>query len=201
MDVTYDIVYKVILIGDSGVGKTATMERYLKGHFANEYSSTIGIDFGVKIVNKDNRNIKLQMWDTAGQDKFKSLISTYFRNVNVVLLVYSIKNMQSFINLKFWYEEFKSKAVGNEIIFVIGNKLDGSHTERIVSTEDGRHYAKRIGAEFFEVSAKADIHVDTLFESIIEKVDSSQSNMTDVNIGSNNNIILKKEGANSKCCK
>ena len=148
----YDQSYKIILLGDSSVGKTALTKKAVLNEFEEYYQATIGFEFLVFNVKINGIVIKLQIWDTCGQEIYRSLITNFYRNSSLAILVYSINKKESFINIKKWLEELKTNGSKDMKVFLVGNKLD---LEREVSKEEAEKYAKNNGIEMFmETSAK-----------------------------------------------
>lgn len=143
-------LYKILLVGDSGVGKSSFLLRYCNGTFEDDYAATIGVDFRVKVVVRDHEMVKLQLWDTAGQEKFRCLIKHYYRGVHSVLLFYDVSCVHSFIHLPQWILDIRAEA-GDVPIVLIGTKID---TDRLISTEQGLKFATKNNLGFFETSAK-----------------------------------------------
>jgi small GTP-binding protein len=203
MSVAYnslDDSYKVVLIGDSGVGKTAILERCTKNTFSSDFVSTVGIDFGIKTVETESRLTKLHIWDTAGQDRFRSIILSYFRGIHVALLVYSIKDAISFNNLNYWYEQVKKLGTEPVYIFIVGNMCECPPMEREVPYKTGEEYAQSIGANFTEVSAKNGTNINSLFQCVVKELgvtttDKQTGNETTVNL--DNDMASKSR---CKCC-
>ncbi|XP_068177760.1 ras-related protein Rab-33B-like [Antennarius striatus] len=151
--------FKVLVIGDSGVGKTCLTYRLCAGEFPGRVEATIGVDFHDRVLDVDGEKIKLQLWDTAGQERFrKSMVQHYYRNVHAVLFIYDVTSPTSFQGLNSWIEECRRNSLGQEIPrFLVGNKSDlrdphGTHDQ--VSQERARSFAKAHGMMFFETSAK-----------------------------------------------
>ncbi|XP_074551579.1 ras-related protein Rab-33B-like [Halichoeres trimaculatus] len=151
--------FKVLVIGDSGVGKTCLTHRLCAGEFPSRVEATIGVDFREKVLDIDGEKIKLQLWDTAGQERFrKSMVQHYYRNVHAVLFIYDVTRPTSFSGLTAWVEECRQNSLGQEIPrFLVGNKSDlrdPHRTEGQVSQELATGFAKANGMLFFETSAK-----------------------------------------------
>ncbi|XP_018410812.1 PREDICTED: ras-related protein Rab-10-like [Nanorana parkeri] len=158
---TDKLLVKIVMTGDSSVGKTCIMTRYTENTIPS-YISTIGIDFKTKIIHIDNRPIKLQIWDTAGQERFHTFSVSYFRGAHGFVLVYDITNTTSFENISLWMKDIKTKA-GEEVeVVLLGNKCD-KEDEREVSKERGEKLAWEHGIPFFETSAKENINIDKAF--------------------------------------
>ncbi|KAL7377479.1 hypothetical protein ABVT39_000349 [Epinephelus coioides] len=138
----YDIAFKVMLVGDSGVGKTCLLVRFKDGAFlAGSFISTVGIDFRNKVLNIDGVKVKLQIWDTAGQERFRSVTHAYYRDAHALLLLYDVTNKSSFDNIQAWLTEIHEYAQQDVVLMLLGNKADATH-ERVVKREDGERLAK-----------------------------------------------------------
>lgn len=163
---TYDVACKVMLLGDSGVGKTCLLVRFKDGAFlSGSFISTVGIDFRNKVVEVDGTKVKLQIWDTAGQERFRSVTHAYYRDANALLLLYDVTNKSSFDNIRAWLTEINEYAQEDVVIMLLGNKADMTG-ERIIRAEDGEKLAKDHGVAFMETSAKTGMNVDLAFMAI-----------------------------------
>lgn len=140
----FDMVVKIVLIGDSAVGKSNILNRYTKDKFTLNSKSTVGVEFGAKCVTLKDQTIKAQIWDTAGQERYKSVTNAYFKNAKGAFITYDITNKQSFENVESWLTELKSKADQDVVIFLVGNKIDLQEF-RVVSEKEGREKAQRLG--------------------------------------------------------
>lgn len=140
----YDMIFKVVLIGDSGVGKSNIMSRYLKDEFSIETKTTVGVEFGAKKLELNGNNIKAQIWDTAGQERYKSITNAYYKGSKGALLVYDITKKESFDNIDRWILELKNNGESEVTIILIGNKSD-LDAERQVSKDEGQNKAKYYG--------------------------------------------------------
>ncbi|KAF6271700.1 RAB26, member RAS oncogene family [Rhinolophus ferrumequinum] len=138
----YDVAFKVMLVGDSGVGKTCLLVRFKDGAFlAGTFISTVGIDFRNKVLDVDGMKVKLQIWDTAGQERFRSVTHAYYRDAHALLLLYDVTNKASFDNIQAWLTEIQEYAQHNVVLMLLGNKVDSTQ-ERVVKREDGEKLAK-----------------------------------------------------------
>ena len=155
--------FKVLFIGDAGVGKTQIISRILNNQFYEGYVPTIGVDFMPKNITFRGTNIKLQMWDTAGQEKYKTLITHYFRNSSIVFLIYDVSMKSSFNNIPNWITLIRS--IENNTLVLCGNKIDLA--EREVKKEEGEALAQKEGIAFFEVSAKTGEGIKDMFYSSV----------------------------------
>jgi len=160
---------KLLLIGDSGTGKSSLLLRYADEDFRDSFISTIGVDFKVKSVDINGEEVKLQIWDTAGQERFRTITSSYYRGAHGVFVVYDITNPETFGNVKNWMTEIDRYATEKVSKGLIGNKsdLDGS---RQVSVEDGKNLAKQLGIPFFETSAKTGTGVEDAFQVLTANI-------------------------------
>lgn len=159
----YDALYKLILLGDGAVGKTAIGTRFCKGLFQSGYKMTIGADFFIKAIRFDNRNVKYQIWDVAGQQRFKHLRNTYYRGASCGILVYDTTVYESFGNLENWVLEFQEEC-GNTPVVVVGNKID--LPDRNVSTEEASNFSQYVNGPYLEASAKSGININRLFKMV-----------------------------------
>lgn len=164
-------VLKVIILGDSGVGKTSLMQQFVNNKFTTQYKATIGADFLTKELTLDDRKVSLQLWDTAGQERFQSLGVAFYRGADCCVLVYDVNNTKSFDNLDVWKDEFLVQAnvtdPENFPFILLGNKIDVEESKRTVSAKKAQGYcAQRGNLPYFETSAKEAIGVDRAFEVI-----------------------------------
>lgn len=202
---TYDYLIKCLVIGDSGIGKSSLMLRFTNDVFSNEYISTIGVDFKIKTIALENKTIKYQIWDTAGQDRFRTITSSYYRGSNAILICYDVTEKETFQNVKKWLEEVKRYATGNPLLILCGTKSDLSN-KRQISTIDGKNYATDNNMLFFETSAKNNLNVKEIFESIANnKINNKNNLINDINNKNNfiNNKTVNLQQLNEKkfiCC-
>lgn len=181
--------YKIVFLGEQGVGKTSLITRFMYDTFDDHYQATIGIDFLSKTMYLDDKTIRLQLWDTAGQERFRSLIPSYIRDSRVAIVVYDITKKKSFEFIDKWIEDVKNeRGEDNVILCIVGNKSDLSD-ERQVSTEEGEQKAKVLGANIFmETSTKVGYNVKNLFKKIAKSLPEFQ----DDNNTKNNDAVLDK---------
>lgn len=166
---SYDYLFKIVLIGDSAVGKTNLLSRFAKNEFSLETKATLGVEFACKTVVSDNKSIKAQVWDTAGQERYKAITSAYYRGAVGALLVYDITRMSSFTNLAKWLTELRDHASQDLIIMLIGNKSDLQNL-RVVKTEDAQAFANKNGLHFMETSALNNKNVEGAFNDLIDRI-------------------------------
>lgn len=165
----YDLLFKLLLIGDSGVGKTCILYRFSDDAFNTTFISTIGIDFKIKTIELKGKKIKLQIWDTAGQERFHTITTSYYRGAMGIMLVYDITNAKSFDNIAKWLRNIDEHASEDVEKMLLGNKCDMAE-RRVVSRERGEKIANDHGIRFLETSAKANIQIDKAFYDLAEAI-------------------------------
>jgi len=158
----YDHLIKLLLIGDSGVGKSCLLLRFSDDTFTTSFITTIGIDFKVRTVELDGKRVKLQIWDTAGQERFRTITTAYYRGAMGILLVYDVTDESSFNNIRNWIRNIEQHASDNVNKILVGNKVD-MDAKRVVSTAQGQKLADEYGIKFFETSAKTNQNVEQVF--------------------------------------
>ena len=194
-----EIVYKVLLLGDSSVGKTCFLLRYCDKSFQDVHLSTIVLDYRLKTITlKNNKNIKLQIWDTAGQDRFRAITKNYYKSANGVLLIYDISNLQTYENVKNWISQIREEANPNVIIYLVGNKIDLPKEKRVVNIEDGEKIAEEFEIKFKEASAKSGTNVNEIFEELVEQIDEKFSKLEAPKKKKGNQLYTGKK--KKKCC-
>ncbi len=161
---------KVVLLGETGVGKTSILTRYVSGTFSQLVMTSTGSSFVTKNIEVDNKNkVKFQIWDTAGQEKYRSLAKIFYKDARIIILVYSINNLKSFESLKqYWYQEVKTNGLSNVIYAIVGNKNDLYNTSQ-VDEKEAMAWADSIGGIFQLTSAKSNSGIDTLFINLAKK--------------------------------
>ncbi|XP_067936571.1 ras-related protein Rab-10-like [Watersipora subatra] len=197
---TYDLLFKLLLIGDSGVGKTCLLFRFSDDAFNTTFISTIGIDFKIKTVELGGKKIKLQIWDTAGQERFHTITTSYYRGAMGIILVYDITNQRSFDNITKWLRNIDEHANEDVEKMILGNKCD-MEDKRQVSHERGMMVAKEHSIPFLETSAKSNVNVEQAFlklaQAILDKMNRApgqQPNRSDA-------IDMQKQsGKKGGCC-
>ena len=204
----YDKTCQILLIGDSSVGKTSLIQRYVNGIFKDEkdvYLPTVGLDFYTKHEIINNMNVLVKLWDTAGQERFKSLTPNCFKNAEGVMLTYDITNTESFENLKFWINSIKTNLGDKNIfipIIIVGNKLD-MEDMREITKENADKLSKEYNYKYFETSAKTGEGVDDAFRDLVnqlleksDKFEEERNERNSVKINENQEDNPKKKG----CC-
>ena len=169
-----DFKVKIMFIGNSSVGKTSIIKRYSKNIFSTSYISTLGIDFESKNINIDNKTINLQIWDTAGQEKYKVLSKNYYNNSNAFIIVYDITNLESFESVMNWIEQIKENAPENVKSILLGNKSD-LEEKRKISEEEGKNLAKKININFYETSAQNGANIEKAIDNLVKDVISDEN--------------------------
>jgi len=205
----YDYLFKVVLIGDSGVGKSNLLSRFTRNEFNLESKSTIGVEFATRSINVDGKTVKAQIWDTAGQERYRAITSAYYRGAVGALLVYDISKHATYVNVTRWLKELRDHADANIVIMLVGNKSDLKHL-RAVPTDEAKAFSTENGLSFIETSALDASNVESAFQTILtdiyrivsaKSLESSTSNIEppkesiSVGITQDNN---NQQG--SKCC-
>ncbi|XP_075880385.1 ras-related protein Rab-26-like [Nelusetta ayraudi] len=194
----YDIAFKVMLIGDSGVGKTCLLVRFKDGAFlAGSFISTVGIDFRNKVLNIDAVKVKLQIWDTAGQERFRSVTHAYYRDAHALLLLYDVTSKTSFDNIQAWLTEIHEYAQEDVVLMLLGNKADATHG-RVVKREDGERLAKEFGVPFMETSARSGLNVELAFTAVAKEL--KHRSMKDPGDTFKLQEYVNKEMKSTSCC-
>ena len=171
----YEMMVKVILIGDSGVGKTNIMSKYLKNQFMEHSKATVGVEFGSKLFDHKGHKIKAQIWDTAGQEKYKAITGAYYKGSKGAFVVYDITKKDTFASVEKWVNDLKLTGDPKITILLIGNKSD-LDDKRQVSKEQGEEKAKSFGCAFLETSALSGNNIEKAFETMIKEIYEKFSN-------------------------
>ena len=168
-DENYDLIFKIVLIGDSGVGKTNILSRYINNEFSLATQSTVGVEFGSKIIKKNGKVIKLQIWDTAGQERYKSITSAYYKGSKGAFVVYDITRKTTYDNIDKWIGELKTNGSEDVLIMLVGNKSDLEEKREVV-TEEVEKKAQEQKLAFCETSALNGKNVQYAFENLINEI-------------------------------
>ena len=191
-----ELLYKILLLGDSSVGKTCFLMRYADNTFQEIHMSTIGLDYKLKNVQLDDGKIvKIQIWDTAGQDRFRSITKNYYKGAHGIILIYDVTSRKTFENIKNWVSQIKEEVSDKVNIILVGNKID-DETNRKVTTEEGKQMAASYELEFFETSAKSGVGIDTTFNELVKKTVETYSK----DEGKGQKLNSKKSGSKKGCC-
>ena len=186
-----DVLYKILLIGDSGVGKTSVILRFTKNIFQEEFLNSIGVDFKSKDLNIDGKKVKLQIWDTAGQERFRTITASYYRGAHAIAIAFDLTQRISYEHVKRWMNDINKFAKENVLKFLIGNKSDLIN-ERKVYYEEARALASQMNSTYFEVSAKKDENINEFFEAAT-KIYLIKFNKYNFSEEKNNKIVLDKK--------
>ena len=208
----YDLILKLVLIGDSGVGKTNILSRYNNNEFSLATQPTVGVEFGNKVIKKENKSIKLQLWDTAGQERYKAITNAFYKGSKGAFVVYDITRKSTFLNIDNWIGELKTNGSDDILIILVGNKTD-LEDKREVSTDDGEKKAKQYGIAFCETSALQGKNIEHAFNILIDEIILEIDNAKEKEMKNNKNNNKKKSKGimlntnndknhkKKKCCK
>ncbi|CAI5777179.1 ras-related protein Rab-3B [Podarcis lilfordi] len=177
-DQNFDYMFKLLIIGNSSVGKTSFLFRYADDTFTPAFVSTVGIDFKVKTVYRNDKRVKLQIWDTAGQERYRTITTAYYRGAMGFILMYDITCEESFNAIQDWATQIKTYSWDNAQVILVGNKCD-MEDERIVPFEKGKHLADQLGFDYFEASAKENVNVRQVFERLVDIICEKMSESMD----------------------
>jgi Ras-related protein Rab-1A len=201
MEQEYDYLFKVLLIGDSSVGKTSVLLRYVDDTFNPEFQTTIGVDFKISTFQLNGKVIKLQLWDTAGQDRFKNIVASYYRGAHGIMLTFDITNLTSFQNITRWYDEAQNYLQKSVPKLLIGNKSDLA-SQRTVKIEEAKALADRLGVEYVETSAKNSQNVKLAFESLSRSIlNNAPSSSTPTTVTRSTKVNQSKPVQSTGCCR
>ena len=164
-DEDYEFIFKVLLLGNSNVGKSSLFLRFVDDIWNDTFVPTIGVDFKIKTFEIDEKKIKMQIWDTAGQERFKNIIASYYRGAHGILLIYDVSDKDSFKNLSNWLIEIEKNSNKNVLKVLIGNKTD-LEDKRVITYNQGKEFADSYGMKFIETSAKKNYNVNEAFETL-----------------------------------
>lgn len=213
-DEEYDMIFKVVLIGDSGVGKTNILSRYVRDDFSIETKSTVGVEFGSKVLKVNNTSIKIQIWDTAGQERYKSITKAYYKGAKGAFVVYDITRKETFSSVEKWVDELKNNGDEGVCIILLGNKCD-LEDQRQVSTEEAMRKSELYKIALCETSAMQAVNIDKAFTIMVEEImkqigkkDEDNANFIGSNDKNGINLVPNSEKgiitdskSKKKCCK
>lgn len=165
----YDYLFKIVLIGDSGVGKSNILSRFTRNEFCLESKSTIGVEFATRTLQIDGKTVKAQIWDTAGQERYRAITSAYYRGAVGAFIVYDITKRQTFDNVQRWLRELRDHADSNIVLMMAGNKSDLKHL-RAVAEQDGQALAEKEGLSFLETSALEALNIEQAFQTVLTEI-------------------------------
>ena len=205
-DENYEMMFKVVLVGDSFVGKTNIMSKYIKNEFHEDSKATVGVEFGSKQFTVEGHSIKAQIWDTAGQERYKAITSAYYKGAKGAFIVYDITRKQSFDSVEKWVNDVTAVADKKITIILIGNKCD-LEDQRQITKEQGEEKANKLEIAFLETSALSGENLDKAFDKMMNEVykkchEEMLSDDVDLIDGKGKDINLDKKDANEKkkCC-
>ncbi|CAN6252575.1 unnamed protein product, partial [Urochloa humidicola] len=201
MNPEYDYLFKLLLIGDSGVGKSCLLLRFADDSYLDSYISTIGVDFKIRTVEQDGKTIKLQIWDTAGQERFRTITSSYYRGAHGIIIVYDVTDQESFNNVKQWLNEIDRYASDNVNKLLVGNKSDLT-ANKVVATETAKAFADEMGIPFMETSAKNAINVEQAFMAMAASIKDRMASQPAASNARPATVQIRGQPVNQKtsCC-
>ena len=196
MEASEPPLYKILLLGDSTVGKTCFLLRYVDDSFLDLHMATIGLDYRLKtLILEEQKIVKVQLWDTAGQDKFRAITRNYYKGASGIILIFDVTNVKTYENIKKWINEIKEEISEKVAIVLIGNKVDNVQ-ERKISKEQGDKLASEIGVKFFETSAKTGEGINESVFFLVKKIFENDPEVKNKYQGRNLKMYNKKR----KCC-
>ena len=185
-DDNYELMVKVVIVGDSGVGKTNIMSKYLKNEFHEDSKATVGVEFGSKQFNIQGHQVKAQIWDTAGQERYKAITSAYYKGAKGAFIVYDISRKNTFDSISRWVSDITATADKKITLILIGNKSD-LEDQRQVTKEQGEEKAKEFGLAFLETSASSGDNLEKAFSLMINEV--YKKCQEDINAETDDNVV------------
>ncbi len=189
MNSDYDYLFKLLLIGDSGVGKSCLLLRFADDTYTQDYISTIGVDFKIRTVELDGKTVKLQIWDTAGQERFRTITSSYYRGAHGIIIVYDVTDHESFNNVKQWLQEIDRYATGGVMKLLVGNKSDLTD-KKVVDSAQAKEFADALDIPFLETSALNSKNVEQAFLTMARQIKAQMATSNVANNNSKNNIKI-----------
>lgn len=199
IDNDFDFLFKIVILGDSGVGKSNIISKFAKNEFSIESKSTIGVEFHTKIISLNEKKIKIQFWDTAGQERYRCITSSYYKGAHGIIVVYDITNHLSFERVSYWIDEIYKNVMTDIPILLVGNKSDLDY-KRNVLFDNGFQFANKYNLSFIEMSAMVgtniEIGIQKLVKNIYEEFIKKNSNKNNINTNSKININLNENKLN-----
>ncbi len=193
-------LYKILLLGDTSVGKSCLLLRFCDNSFQEAHLTTIGLDFRLKTINlKDDRKVKIQIWDTAGEDRFRSITRNYYKGAKGILLIFDVTDKETFTHVRDWIERIHEESPEGITICLVGNKIDMNES-RVISNEEGKKIADEFKIPYFETSAKSNIGVEEVFTHLVKEVDTIYMNEHKEEVGRKTVLNQKTKNKKKKCC-
>jgi Ras-related protein Rab-1A len=197
----YDYLFKLLLIGDSGVGKSCLLLRFADDTYTESYISTIGVDFKIRTIEQDGKTVKLQIWDTAGQERFRTITSSYYRGAHGICVVFDVTDQESYNNVKLWLQEIDRYASPDVNKLLVGNKIDMAD-KKVVDSDLAKAFADSLNIPFLETSAKNATNVEEAFLAMARQIkermgSTAVNNKPTVNVNSGQDV---QRGSASGCC-
>jgi Ras-related protein Rab-1A len=203
LGVEYDYLFKLIIIGDTGIGKSCLLNRFSDDMYSDEYISTIGVDFKIRTIEIDGRVCKLQIWDTAGQERFRTITSSYYRGAHGIIIVFDITNPETFTNCEMWLNEVQRYASENAKRILVGTKSDLAD-RRKVAFSDAQEFTEKHGMEYIETSAKTGANVEVAFFNLAKQLCGTNRILKEIQFNSQGIGEVKPQSYDpydrSKCC-
>lgn len=201
MNPEYDYLFKLLLIGDSGVGKSCLLLRFADDTYTESYISTIGVDFKIRTIELEGKTIKLQIWDTAGQERFRTITSSYYRGAHGIIVVYDVTDQESFENVRNWLQEIERYANENVNKLLVGNKCDLT-TKKVVDYSTAKELADHLGISFLETSAKNATNVEQAFMAMAAEIKNRMQTVPSAQGVGHTPVNINKPAAakSSGCC-
>ncbi|XP_077462239.1 ras-related protein ORAB-1-like isoform X2 [Stigmatopora argus] len=202
MNPGYDYLFKLLLIGDSGVGKSGLMFRFADDTYTERRIRTIGVDFKIRTIELDGKTIQLQIWDTAGQERFRTITSSYYRGVDGIIIVYDVTDQESFNNVNEWLQEIDRYASENVNKLLVGNKCDLT-TKKVVDYTTAKEFANCLGIPFLEISVKSATNVEQAFMTMVAQIKKRMGPGAAAANSDKSNVKIQSEPVNTSsegCC-
>lgn len=197
----FDKSMKMLMVGDSGVGKSCLLLRFVDDKFNPSFITTIGIDFKIKTIDLDGTKVKLQIWDTAGQERFRTITTAYYRGAMGIIIVYDVCDQNSYDRVETWYKTVQQHAKEDAQVIIVGNKCDDEES-RAISTQQGEQLAESLGVPFIEASAKTGLNVSDVFYTLARRILAESKGQDEPAEGESSIDVSKGSNTsnNSGCC-
>lgn len=193
------VSYKIVVLGQTSVGKSSIVNRFIHNRFDEFQESTIGAAFFSKTIQNNGSSIKFDIWDTAGQERYRSLAPMYYRGARYAIVVMDITETDSLVSAKYWIEELQTNSAHRCNVMLVGNKLD-RESDRKISTEKAIEFARGYDIDYLEVSAKTGVNIDSIFENISKHLTEMEDELTQYDENNNLNINRGSRAKKNKCC-